>query len=67
MKAKETLDAELIALAALVNVEAVLMAADNAQQALEGLSPRWREGTGVMPYTAALIDELYRRRKEAQP
>jgi len=60
-------DVELIATAALANVEAVVMAGDNAQRAMEGLSPMWQEGTGVMPYTASLIDELYRRRKEAQP
>lgn len=63
-------DAELIATAALANVEAVIMAGDNAQSAIEGLSPMWREGTGCMPYGTALIDELYRRarkKKEAQP
>ncbi len=54
-------DAELIALAALVNVEAVLMAGDNAQRVQNGESPVWREGWGFMPATLALQQELYRR------
>ena len=54
-------EAELIALAALANVEAVIMAGDNAQRACEGYSPAWREGTGFMPATTALVEELQKR------
>ena len=65
-------DAELIATAALANIEAVIMAGDNAQRANEGLGPMWREGTGCMEFGTKLINELWRRkfdaaRKEAQP
>lgn len=55
-------DAELIALSALANVEAVLMAGDNACRALDGHAPAWRDGCGMMPAGTALSDELYRRR-----
>lgn len=54
-------DAELIALAALANVEAVQMAGDNALRALNGESPAWRDGCGYMPAATALRDELHRR------
>lgn len=54
-------DAEVIALAALANVEAVLMAGDNAARALNGEFPAWREGAGLMPASEALRMELYRR------
>ncbi len=54
-------DAELISLAALANVEAVLMAGENAQREAEGLSPAWRYGTGMMPAANALSDELLKR------
>lgn len=56
-------DAELIALAALVQVEAMVMAGDNEQSRNEGYSPAWRSGTGLMPHTAELEDELERRKK----
>lgn len=55
-------DAELIATAALANVEAVLMAGDNAERALEGHLPMWRTGTGMMEHGARLDLELYQRR-----
>jgi hypothetical protein len=55
-------DAELLALAALVQVEAVLMAGDNAERAMNGHLPRWADGHGVMPATDALKQELYRRK-----
>jgi hypothetical protein len=54
-------DAELIALAALTNVEAVLMAGDNASRALNGYGPMWATGHGTMPAGTALENELYRR------
>lgn len=54
-------DAELIALAALVNIEAVLMAGDNQQRALNGESPAWREGCGFMPATNELQQSLYKK------
>jgi hypothetical protein len=55
-------DAELIATAALANIEAVLMAGDNAERAMQGLLPMWREGTGMMEHGTRLMDELYHRR-----
>jgi len=60
-KAQETKDAELLALAALAGVEAVLMAGDNAHRALNNESPAWRTGCGYMPAGDALRDELYKR------
>ncbi len=60
-------DAELLATAALANVEAVLMAGDNAQRAIEGYGPAWREGTGIMEYGEKLREELYRREKIKTP
>jgi hypothetical protein len=57
-------DAELIATAALANVEAVLMAGDNAIRALNGEYPMWSTGTGIMEYGEKLREELYRREKE---
>lgn len=59
-------DAELIALAALVNVEAVLMAGDNAARAINGYSPAWTDGCGLMQYGAVLEEELRRRREETK-
>lgn len=53
-------DAELIALAALVQVEAVQMAGDNAQRVVHGLSPAWTDGC-TMRATELLTDELRRR------
>lgn len=60
-KPQETSDAELIALAALANVEAVVMAGENAQRANQGHSPAYREGTGYMPAATALCEELQKR------
>lgn len=54
-------DAELIALAALANVEAVQMAGANAFAALCNEVPTYREGCGLMPATLALQQELRRR------
>ena len=59
-------DAELIATAALANVEAVLMAGDNAQRAAHGYSPAWTEGVGMMEYGEKLREELYRRERVKQ-
>lgn len=56
-------DAELIATAALANIEAVLMAGDNfARQQTTGY-PMWSSGTGMMEYGEKLREELYRREK----
>jgi hypothetical protein len=54
-------DTELIALAALANVEAVIMAGDNASRARNNEHPMWFEGAGTMQATSKLLDELYRR------
>lgn len=56
-------DAELIALAALANVEAVIMAGDNQQRAAGNPHGHyWATGHGLMPASAALEQELYRRK-----
>lgn len=60
-KPQETKDAELIALAALANIEAVLMAGDNAVRALNNESPAWGTGHGLMPAGTELQNELYKR------
>jgi hypothetical protein len=54
-------DAELVALAAMANVEAVLMAGDNASRAMNGYGPMWADGHGFMSAGTALFDELRRR------
>lgn len=54
-------DAELIALAALANVEAVAMAGDNQNRAINGQCAAWSDGTGFMPATTTLREELHRR------
>lgn len=55
-------DAELIALAAMANVEAVQMAGDNVVAVAQGGSPWWQsQGTGIMPAGEALRVELGRR------
>ncbi len=54
-------DTELIALAALANVEAVLMDGDNAQRLICNESPAWRDGCGLMPAGEALREELFKR------
>jgi hypothetical protein len=56
-------DNELLTLAALANVESVLMAGDNAHRAQEGYSPAWRDGCGMMPFGTALAEEMERRLK----
>lgn len=61
MKAQETQDAELLALAAMASVEAVTMAGDNRAAEIRGDGPYWREGTGYPPATTALYAELQRR------
>jgi hypothetical protein len=60
-KAQETMDAELIALAALARVEAVLMEGDNKAREDQGLSPAWSSGCGFMPATSELQQRLYER------
>lgn len=57
-------DAELIALAALANVEAVLMAGDNANRAGLGMPTMWSSGCGYMEFGTKLAEEIYRREKE---
>lgn len=54
-------DSELLALAAMANVEAVLMAGDNEMRRACGETPAWRGGCGYMPAATKLYDELYRR------
>ena len=54
-------DAELVALAGMAQVEAVIMAGDNAECALQGRLPIWRDGCGYMPAATRLYDELYNR------
>lgn len=54
-------DAELLALAALVQVDAVTMAGDNAARALNQEYPMWSHGTGFPEATLKLQEELYRR------
>jgi hypothetical protein len=54
-------DSELIAIAALANIEAVLMAADNAEWIEQGRIPPRRTGTGLMPAGTALLAEMKRR------
>lgn len=57
-------DAELIATAALANVEAVIMAGENQLRALNGFSPAWAQGHGMMVNGMKLADELYRREQQ---
>lgn len=54
-------DAELVALAAMAQVEAVIMAGDNAERVSQGLWPTWRTGCGYMPAATKLYDELCSR------
>ena len=61
MKAQETMDAELLALAAIASVDAVTMAGDNWAAQNRGDMPPWREGTGYPPATTALYDALQQR------
>lgn len=54
-------DAELIGLAALANVEAQLMAGDNASRMANEGVPRWSTGTGLMTASELLSNELWNR------
>lgn len=54
-------DAELVALAAMAQVEAVIMAGDNVEYTSQGRLPIWRDGYGYMPAATKLYDELYNR------
>lgn len=60
-KPQETQDAELIGLAAMAQVEAVLMAGDNRNRALQELPAAWSSGCGFMPATNELHQKLYER------
>ena len=61
VRAQETMDAELIGLAALAYVEAVQMSGDNRVREMQGFPPIWADGTGTPPASTALRDELYKR------
>lgn len=61
MKPQETLDAELIAMAALANCEAVLMAGENQMRVDQGYAPAYRDGTGIGEWGEKLRDEMNRR------
>lgn len=65
MKTQETADAELIALAALANCEAVLMAGENQMRAHQGYAPAYRDGTGFGEWGEKLRDEMHRRAARA--
>ena len=55
-------DAELIALAALAQIEAVQMDGDNQLRSLNGEHPMWTSETGKLPAGEALQEELYKRK-----
>ena len=54
-------DAEMITLAALANCEAVQMSGDNQLRLVQGYSPAWCSGCGMLPASQALYDELQKR------
>ena len=54
-------DAELIALAALAKIEAVLMDGDNHAKILFGECPLWTVGGGYLEAGTELREELWRR------
>lgn len=54
-------DAELIALAAMANIEAVLMDGENKDRQRNGYSSAWSNGCGCLPAGSALYDELMKR------
>jgi len=54
-------DAEMIALAALANIEAVLMQGENDNRKAHGYSAAWTDGCGLLPAGTALWDELGKR------
>ena len=60
-KTQETKDAELLALSALANIEAVLMAGENAQRTNQGYSPAYTDGTGMLRAGEELRVELFKR------
>lgn len=55
-------DAELIALAALAQIEAVQMDGENQMRALGGELPAWTPARGKLPAGEALQEELYKRK-----
>jgi len=63
MKAQETKDVELRALAALVFQESVLMAAENESRARHGLAPAYGDN-GYTPNYYLLTEEMKRRLSE---
>jgi len=54
-------DVELIALAAVANLEAVQMQGDNDAARLRGDYPQWSSGSGYMSAGTALYEELAKR------
>jgi hypothetical protein len=58
-------DAELLALAALVRCEAVIMEGDNKYSEASGYLPQWRQGTGLPQHATELEAELDRRKSSA--
>lgn len=60
-KTSKMSDADLIALAAAAQIEAVIMAGDNQVRALNQEYPMWASGHGMMPAGVALFDELTKR------
>jgi hypothetical protein len=54
-------EAELIALSALANIEAVIMDGENKAREMNGYSPAWSAGCGYMEAGTALRDELHKR------
>ena len=65
-KAQETKDAELLALAALVFQDGVLMAGENMLRHLQGNAPAYLPGNEWENYLR-LYQELERRRTEEKP
>jgi len=54
-------DTELLALAAIANNEAIIMAGDNQNRAYRQEPAMWSNGTGYMEATEKLRIELYNR------
>ena len=61
MKTEPLTDVELVALAAIANVEAVIMAGDNEQRKMQGYTAAWQSGCGLMTAGMRLYDELQKR------
>lgn len=55
-------DVELMALAAMAQIEAVIMQGDNDLRKLNNEIPEWSNGHGYMPAGFALNDELIKRK-----